>query len=120
MAGAALEKAKKKFEQARARVKKLEARQSKGERERDTRRKIILGASLLELAKTNKQAAELVARLIAGLTRENDKKAFEKIADARPVEQTLPAADMTLPPPETVQNELTEKSTDVAPLPLFE
>ena len=87
MAETALEKAKLKFEQARARLKSLEARQSTEERKRDTRRKVILGGALLELAKTNKEAADLVARLIAGLTRHNDKNVFEKIADA-PAEMT--------------------------------
>jgi Flp pilus assembly CpaE family ATPase len=82
MAETALEKAKLKFEQARARLKSLEARQSTEERKRDTRRKVILGGALLELAKTNKEAAALVARLIAGLNRDNDKKVFEKVADA--------------------------------------
>ena len=55
MAETALEKAKLKFEQARARLKALEARQSTEERKRDTRRKVILGGALLELAKTNKE-----------------------------------------------------------------
>lgn len=102
MTEAALEKAKLKFEQARARLKALEARQSTEERKRDTRRKVILGGALLELAKTDKTAAAMVARLIAGLTRDNDKKVFEKIADvsaevppapgAEKVESSMPAA----------------------------
>ncbi len=91
MTEAALEKAKLKFEQARTRLKALEARQSTEERKRDTRRKVILGGALLELAKTNKEAAALVARLIAGLNRDNDKKVFEKIA-AVPTE--LPSAQV--------------------------
>jgi Pyruvate/2-oxoacid:ferredoxin oxidoreductase gamma subunit len=89
MTETSLEKAKLKFEQARARLKALEARQSTEERKRDTRRKVILGGALLELAKTDKEASALVARLIASLTRDNDKKVFEKTADA-PVE-TPPA-----------------------------
>ena len=96
----ALEKAKLKFEQARARLKAIEARQSTEERKRDTRRKVILGGALLELAKTNQEAAGLVARLIAGLNRDNDKKVFEKVADtpaesapvAEKVKSPMPAA----------------------------
>ena len=88
MAEIALEKAKLKFEQARARLKALEARQSTEDRKRDTRRKVILGGALLELAKTDKSAAALVARLIARLNRDNDKKVFEKVADA-PAEMPL-------------------------------
>src|SRR5208283_3733065 len=84
MAETALEKAKLKFEQARARLKALEARQSTEERKRDTRRKVILGGALLELAKTNKEAAALVARLIAGLNRDNDKRSLRKSPTRRP------------------------------------
>lgn len=94
MTEAALEKAKLKFEQARARLKSLEARLSIEQRKRDSRRKVILGGALLDLAKTNKEAAALVARLIAGLNRDNDKMDFEKVADAPPVEQTLPPAEI--------------------------
>jgi Flp pilus assembly CpaE family ATPase len=93
MAETALEKAKLKFEQARVRLKALEARQSTEERKRDTRRKVILGGALLELAKTNKEAAAMVARLIAGLNRDNDKKVFEKVADAPAEMPPAPVAE---------------------------
>jgi hypothetical protein len=119
MTEAALEKAKLKFEQARARLKALEARQSTEERKRDTRRKVILGGALLELAKTDKSAAALVARLIAGLNRDNDKKVFEKTAVAPPVEQVLPPAEILALPPLTVQSEVPENSSDTAPQPVL-
>ena len=93
MAEIALEKAKLKFEQARARLKALEARQSTEDRKRDTRRKVILGGALLELAKTDKSAAALVARLIARLNRDNDKKVFEKVADAPAEMPPAPVAE---------------------------
>jgi uncharacterized protein YeeX (DUF496 family) len=97
MAETALGKAKLKFEQARARLKALEARQSTEERKRDTRRKVILGGALLELAKTDKSAAALVARLIASLNRDNDKKVFEKIADAPAETAPTPVAEKVEP-----------------------
>ena len=97
MTEAALEKAKLKFEQARARLKALEARQSTEERKKDTRRKVILGGALLELAKTNKEAAAMVARLIAGLNRDNDKKVFEKIATAAAKVPPAPMAEKVEP-----------------------
>ena len=81
----------------RARLKALEARQSTEERKRDTRRKVILGGALLELAKTNKEAAALVARLIAGLNRDNDKKVFEKIANAPAELPPAPVAEKVEP-----------------------
>jgi type II secretory pathway component PulK len=97
MAETALEKAKLKFEQARVRLKALEARQSTEERKRDTRQKVILGGALLELAKTDKSAAALVARLIAGLNRDNDKKVFEKITDAPAEIPPAPVAEKVEP-----------------------
>jgi hypothetical protein len=59
---------------------------------------VILGGALLELAKTDKSAAALVARLIAGLNRDNDKKVFEKIADAPAEPTTAPVAEKVEPP----------------------
>ena len=59
---------------------------------------MILGGALLELAKTNKEAAGLVARLIASLNRDNDKKVFEKIADAAAKAPPAPMAEKVEPP----------------------
>jgi len=78
MAETALEKAQRKFEQARAALDAIKARESAEERKKDTRRKIVLGGALLELSKLDKEASALVSRLLAGLTREHDKKLFEK------------------------------------------
>ena len=119
MTEAALEKAKLKFEQARARLKALEARQSTEERKRDTRRKVILGGALLELAKTNKEAAALVARLIAGLNRDNDKKVFEKTVPAPAVEQAPPPAETPSALPPALHSEVSENSLDMAPQPVL-
>lgn len=78
MAETALAKAQRKFEQAKAALDAIKARESAADRKKDTRRKIVLGGALLELAKTDKGASALVTRLIAGLSREHDKKLFEK------------------------------------------
>ena len=78
MAETALEKAQRKFEQARAALDAIKAREAAADRKKDTRRKIVLGGALLELSKTDKEASALVTRLIAGLTRDHDKKLFEK------------------------------------------
>jgi hypothetical protein len=58
---------------------------------------VILGGALLELAKTDKSAAALVARLIASLNRDNDKKVFEKIADAPAETAPTPVAEKVEP-----------------------
>jgi len=80
MAETALEKAQRKFEQAKAALDAIKARESAEERKKDTRRKIVLGGALLDLSKSDKEASALVSRLIAGLTRDHDKKLFEKPA----------------------------------------
>ena len=78
MAETALEKAQRKFEQAKAALEAVKARENAAERKKDTRRKIVLGGALLELARTDKDASALVTKLIAGLARDHDKKLFEK------------------------------------------
>ena len=78
MSKTALEKAQKKFEQARAALDAVKSREAATLRKKDTRRKIVLGGALLELSKLDKQASALVSRIVAGLTREHDKVLFEK------------------------------------------
>lgn len=78
MTETALEKAQRKFEQAKAALDAVKSREADAERKKDTRRKIVLGGALLELAKTDKEASVIVSKLIAALTRDHDKKLFEK------------------------------------------
>lgn len=77
-----LEKARKQLEQAKARYNALVAKQSAEERKRDTRRKIILGAMLIDAAKDKnpeeaKSAGLLINELIRRIPREHDQKAFQ-------------------------------------------
>jgi hypothetical protein len=97
MTETALEKAQRKFEQAKAALDAIKARANAADRKKDTRRKIVLGGALLELARTDKDAAAMVTKLIAGLVRDHDKKLFEKIADA-------PAETPPAPVPEKVES----------------
>lgn len=90
MTETALEKAKRKFEQAKAALEAIKARESAAERKKDTRRKIVLGGALLELSKSDKDASALVTRLIAGLSRDHDKKLFEKNATASVRKEVAP------------------------------
>ncbi|MFZ3181669.1 MAG: hypothetical protein WA156_16010 [Methylocystis silviterrae] len=78
MTETALERAKRKFEQAKAALDAIKARESAAERKKDTRRKIVIGGALLELSRTNREASDLVTRLIASLSRDHDKKLFDK------------------------------------------
>ncbi len=78
MTETALEKAQRKFEQAKSALDAIKARENAAERKKDTRRKIVLGGALLELARVDKDASAMVNRLIAGLARDQDKKLFEK------------------------------------------
>lgn len=97
MAKTALEKAQRKFEQAKAALDAVKAREAATERKKDTRRKIVLGGGLLELAKTDREASALVSRLIAGLTREHDRKLFEKVETTTPAPETEKAEAPTSP-----------------------
>jgi len=75
----ALEKAQKNFEQARNRLNAIKARESTEERKRDTRRKVIAGGALLDLAARDEAAAAMLTRIVASLTRQQDRALFSSI-----------------------------------------
>ncbi len=83
-----------KMDQLRAQAQALEARQRGRERKADTRRKIILGGLLLDAAARDERFARDVADLLARLSRDQDRKAFEGWS---PPSATVPAE----PPPST-------------------
>lgn len=102
MTETALEKAKRKFDQAKVALDAVKAREAAAERKKDTRRKIVLGGALLERAKADEEASAFVTRLIAGLAREHDKKLFEKSTreEAAPeTEKRTPSAIQPTAPP---------------------
>ena len=72
-----IEKAKRQYEQAKARLYATKARETKLKRKRDTRRKVILGGALIELADRDQPARSMMCRLIGGLSREQDRKMFD-------------------------------------------
>ena len=72
-----MEKAKRQYEQAKARLNATKAREAKQQRKRDTRRKVILGGALIELAERDQPARSMMCRLIGGLSREQDRKMFD-------------------------------------------
>ena len=72
-----IERARLQLEQARARLQRLEARERSEERKRDTRRKVILGGALVELAARDREASVMIAKLVRGLSREPDRRVFE-------------------------------------------
>lgn len=71
-----IEKARRKFEQAKARFQALEARASTERRKLATRRKIILGALVLDAAQSGNWPRDL-ADLMTRISRDVDRKAFE-------------------------------------------
>lgn len=83
-----LERAEKRFAQAKARLLALESREATKARKLDTRRKIILGGALVDLAERDSNAATMIERLVRNLPREQDRKAFNgwnvKTASAAP------------------------------------
>lgn len=72
-----IEKAKRQYEQAKARLYATKARETKLQRKRDTRRKVILGGALIELADRDQPARSMMRRLIGGLSRDQDRKMFD-------------------------------------------
>ena len=77
MAETELERAQKRYEQARSRLLALRNREATRERKIDTRRKVILGGALMDLAMRDSNAAAMLDRLIRNLPREQDRKTFD-------------------------------------------
>ena len=76
MAETGLEKAEKRYAQAKARLQAIRNREATRQRKLDTRRKVILGGALLDLAERDSTAATMLDRLIRNLPREQDRRAF--------------------------------------------
>ena len=76
MAETELERAEKRYAQAKARLQGLKNREATRQRKLDTRRKVILGGALLDLAERDSGAAAMLDRLVRNLAREQDRKAF--------------------------------------------
>lgn len=72
-----LEKLQRQYEQAKARLQAARARKAEQDRKLDARRKIILGGALVEKAGRDTEASRLLMSLVAGLSRVQDRKAFE-------------------------------------------
>lgn len=77
MAETELERAEKRYQQAKARLQALRNREAARQRKLDTRRKVILGGALIDLAGRDSGAAAMLDRLVRNLTRDQDRKAFE-------------------------------------------
>ncbi len=76
MAETELERAEKRYAQAKARLLALKNRAATQARKLDTRRKVILGGALVDLATRDQGAAAMLDRLVRNLPREQDRKAF--------------------------------------------
>ncbi len=79
MAETELERAEKRYAQAKARLQALKNREATRQRKLDTRRKVILGGALMDLAERDSNAAAMLDRLIRNLSREQDRKAFAEL-----------------------------------------
>lgn len=73
----ALENARKKVAQAKARLRLLEARAATINRKADARRKIILGGLLLDAAMKDPEWESHLTDLMHRITRDQDRKAFD-------------------------------------------
>ena len=95
MAETELDRAEKRYAQAKARLLALKNREATKARKLDTRRKIILGGALVDLAMRDSNAAAMIERLIRNLPREQDRKAFEGWDAKQPAKTEDPPS----PPP---------------------
>jgi len=101
MAETELERAQKRYAQARARLQALKNREAAKQRKLDTRRKVILGGALIDLATRDDTAALMLDRLLRNLPREQDRKAFEGWS----AERDKGGAAVSGPAPEGTPNE---------------
>src|SRR3546814_1131218 len=73
----AIENARRKVEQAKARLQALEARAATLNRKQDARRKIILGGLLLDAAMKDPAWESRLNDLMGRISRDQDRKAFD-------------------------------------------
>ena len=104
-----MEKAKRQYEQAKARLHATKARETKRQRKRDTRRKVILGGALIELADRDQPARSMMCRLIGNLSREQDRKMFNS-SEALPSNDDSEISNATTETPANRQSHGTEGS----------
>lgn len=79
----------KKREQLNAQIQKIRNRESEQQRKEDTRRKILLGALMMELMEKGElDRDKIMARLDGFLTREIDRKLFDLPVVAKKVEES--------------------------------
>jgi len=93
-----LERAEKRYAQAKARLQGLKNREATRQRKMDTRRKVILGGALLDLAERDSGAAAMLDRLVRNLSRQQDRKAFadwegQSVGDDGPESVTGPTSE---------------------------
>ena len=93
MAETELERAEKRYAQAKARLQGLKNREATRQRKLDTRRKVILGGALLDLAERDSGAAAMLDRLVRNLVREQDRKAFAEWTAPSAAPSPSPASD---------------------------
>lgn len=96
-----IEAARKKAEQAKARLQALEARGSQIERKRDARRKIIVSGVLFDWATKDPEGAKILNVLLNRVVREQDLKAFEGWEPPTPALGVQPAPQAAPPAPES-------------------
>ena len=101
MAETELERAEKRYAQAKARLQALKNREAARERKLDTRRKVILGGALIDLAARDSNAAAMLDRLVRNLPRDQDRKTFEDWDARTAAHAPMAEAEGALPEAET-------------------
>ena len=115
MAESTVEKLERQYEQARARLQAAKARERTKSRKLEARRKIILGGALIERAERDPAAAEMLAALITGLSRAQDRKTFEGWQAPCPASSPTPPAPKPEPKPDTAAREVRKAAPEPKP-----
>ena len=97
---AKIEAARKRAEQAKARLQALEARASQQARKLDTRRKVILGGLLIDAAEKDDRFARVITALMERIRRDQDRKAFEEWQTPSPAPEPLGVNQTPSEPPD--------------------
>jgi aspartokinase len=84
-----LQKLKEQQEQLNAKIKRIEQKEKEQQRKVDTRKKILIGAMVLDkMSKSEKVNAKVISELSVYLTSERDKKLFD-IDSSTPLAEVL-------------------------------
>lgn len=116
MAETELERAERRVREAQARLQTLKNKEAQKQRKLATRRKVILGGALVDLADRDDAALGMVERLLRNLSRDIDRAAFEGW-DVRGIGEREAQASKSLQDSKSSQDSRSSEDSKVAQAP---